>query len=164
MTSDALRDDVLATWRRHNEILLYLVEQVPDDGFGAKPTGSRGRDVARQLEHLDRVRLAWLHHHETGERLKLPRQSDGPTPTRQELLAALGETGQSIERWLGAALDGQVKPRLFGKNPIRWMGYLISHESHHRGQIMLALKQNGMRQPEKVAIQGLWGRWIFGKD
>ena len=63
-----------------------------------------------------------------------------------------------------AAIRGEVRPRLFGKNAIRWMGYLIAHESHHRGQIMLALKQNGMRQPEKVAVQGLGGRWIFGRD
>ena len=164
MTNDTVRDDVLATWRRHNAILLYLVEQVPEKGFSAKPTGSRGRDVARQLEHVNRVRLSWLHHHETGERLKLPRQNDGPTPTRQELLDALRDTGLEIEEWLEAALVGKVNPRMFGKNPIRWMGYLIAHESHHRGQIMLALKQNGMRQPEKVAIQGLWGQWIFGKD
>jgi len=24
---------------------------------------------------------------------------------------------------------------------------------------MLALKQNGMRMPDKVAIDGLWARW-----
>jgi len=28
---------------------------------------------------------------------------------------------------------------------------------------MLALKQNGMRMLEKVAIQGLWGKWMWGK-
>lgn len=162
MRKEALIVEITATWRRHNEILLYLLEQIPEEGLLAKPSGSKGRDVARQFAHLNRVRLGWLHFHKTGNRPKLPRHHKGPPPGKDELLQALGESGYEIEQWLEEALNAGHRPRLFGKNPVRWMGYLIAHESHHRGQIMLALKQSDMRLSDKVAVQGLWGKWIYG--
>ena len=67
MESRELGEQVLRTWRRHNDILLFLLRAVPAKGFAALPAGSRGRDVARQFNHLNRVRLGWLYHHRTGK-------------------------------------------------------------------------------------------------
>lgn len=163
MERDDLIEQILATWRRHHEILLLLLDEIPGAGLVAKPLGSRGRDVARQFAHLHRVRLGWLHHHRTGKRPKLPRVDKGPPPSKDDLRRWLVDSGTQVEEWLAEALTGEARPRYFGKQPVRWLGYLISHESHHRGQIALALKQAGIKLPEKVAIHGLWGRWIFGK-
>lgn len=163
MTIDDLVQQMLNTWRIHNQINLLLIDAIPDAGFGAVPLNSRGRSVAPQLLHINDVRLGWLDYHATGKRQKRAVDAKTTEPSRDALKNAFQESGQTVEHFLQQTLTEDGKTRLFARQPIRWMGYLISHESHHRGQIALALKQQGMKLPEKVAVQGLWGKWIFGK-
>ncbi len=163
MAEQDLGDQLLTAWQRNQEILDLLLEAIPPEGWTAKPTGSRGRDVARVFAHLHRVRLGWLHAHRTGQRAKLPRVHKGPPPPQEAVRRDLAESGAEVESWLREALVAKPKMKLFGGQPLRFATYLISHESHHRGQVALAVKQAGIRLPEKVAIGGLWGRWIFGK-
>jgi uncharacterized damage-inducible protein DinB len=159
---DQAGERLLAGWLRHNEILLYLVKELPTEGFAAVPTACRGRDVARQLAHVIRVRLGWLEYHRTGKRPQLGR-AGGRRPSRAQLTAGLRTSGARVETYVRACLQGKSRPRLFGKDVVRWLLYLISHESQHRGQVLLALKQSRLRLPERISIQGIWGSWIFGK-
>ena len=163
MTQKELHSQILATWRLHNQILLFLLSEIPHKGFAAVPFGSKGRDISAQFAHLQSVRIGWLHYHQTGQRPKRNRYDKSNPPSRSQLKKDLSFSGRTIEHFLADALDSKVQPRMFGKQVIRWIGYLISHESHHRGQIMLALKQSDMKLPERVSMNGLWGKWIFGK-
>jgi len=163
MEQDELRASVIAMWRRNNDILLRLLAQIPPHDMAALPAGSRGRDVTAQFAHLDRVRRGWVEYFATGKHPRVPRYDKTRPPTKVQLRQALTVSGRQVEEFLEKALAGDLKPRMFGRDPVRWCGYLIAHDSHHRGQILLALKQSGRRLPERIALEGVWGTWIYGK-
>jgi uncharacterized damage-inducible protein DinB len=57
---------------------------------------------------------------------------------------------QLIETW---AIHNRIKG--FKPHVVAFLGYLISHESHHRGQAGRALKLSGHPLDQKTAF-GLW--------
>ena len=46
MTQPALLQQILDTWGRHNDILLFLINEIPEDGLLAVPGNSRGPGVS----------------------------------------------------------------------------------------------------------------------
>jgi len=100
MTQSELISQILETWHRHNNILLFLLEEIPAEGFAAVPSQSRGRDVARQITHMYRNRLEWIHYHETGKRPTLERFDKGEPPERSQLTEFMRESGEAVAQFL----------------------------------------------------------------
>jgi len=70
------------------------------------------------------------------------------------LKKALTDSGKAIGVLLNQSSEtGKVKG--FKPHVGAFLGYLISHESHHRGQIALSLKQAGKPLDKKISF-GLW--------
>jgi uncharacterized damage-inducible protein DinB len=71
------------------------------------------------------------------------------------LRKCLAESGQAIKSLLSkSVLDGE-KVKGFKPHVTAFLGYLVSHESHHRGQIILSLKQAG-KPLDKKTLYGIW--------
>jgi uncharacterized damage-inducible protein DinB len=141
---------LIETWAIHNRSNLYLLEAVPEDALVMEPPV--GRPVARRFAHMHAIRLAWIK--AAGPDLLAGLPLLGDSPGKEELRSALEASGEVIARLLAAGLAaGRIKN--FKPHPTAFLGYIIAHEAHHRGQIDLALEQ--LQRPlEKKVSYGLW--------
>ncbi len=159
MDDRSLLDQILQAWRVNNSINLKLIRQIPRKGFDSVPLASRGRTVAKQLMHMHKVHVGWLKFNGVelpAKAMPFPRDA---SPNRAQLVAAFRASGRAVEQYVRERVESGQRTKFFQGKPVRWMCYIIAHDSHHRGQIALALKQNQMRLPEKVSLNDLWYSW-----
>jgi uncharacterized damage-inducible protein DinB len=141
------------TWNIHNRINLYLLEALAEEHL-ADTAASKGRSVGEQFAHIHNVRLMWLKASEPSLLEGLLKLEKGTPLTKKLLAEELSKSAGAIGLLLDKGFEeGRIKG--FKPHPSAFLGYLISHESHHRGQLMLALKQCG-HLPDKKVQFGIW--------
>lgn len=147
-------NQLVETWAIHDRINLYLLEAVDPQSLSSH-SASKGRSVGEQFAHVHNVRLMWLKS-AAPELLKGLSKIENEQATDKKLLAkSLSESGKAIGALLEQSLEGGGKVKGFKPHAAAFLGYLISHESHHRGQIALSLKQSGTPLDKKISY-GLW--------
>ena len=149
-----LESQIVDTWNIHNRINLYLLEAISSAALN-DISASKGRTVAEQLAHLHNVRLMWLKAARP-ELMEGLEKIEKETAADKKLLArSLKESGNAMEELLRKSLENDGKIKGFKPHVTAFLGYIIAHESHHRGQIALTLKQAGHAIDKKVGF-GIW--------
>lgn len=148
-----MEDQFIETWQIHNRINLYMLNAIPPEALNAAVT-EKGRSVAKLFAHIHDVRLMWIKASAISL-LEGLAKVDPDTATKESLASALTASGQAIESLLRSSLATGGKVKGFKPHAFAFLGYLISHESHHRGQAGWALKYSGQPLDRKTAF-GLW--------
>jgi uncharacterized damage-inducible protein DinB len=147
-------NQLVETWQIHDRINLYLLEAIAADSLSSH-SASKGRSVGEQFAHVHNVRLMWLKS-AAPELLKGLAKVENEQANDKKLLAkSLTDSGKAIAVLLAQSLESGGKVRGFKPHAAAFLGYLISHESHHRGQIALSLKQAGKPLDKKIGY-GIW--------
>jgi uncharacterized damage-inducible protein DinB len=71
------------------------------------------------------------------------------------LIRALERSSRGVIRLLELGLDRGAKVPGFPLDVVHFLTYLVAHEGHHRGQLLLIARQLGHRLPDRVTA-GLW--------
>jgi uncharacterized damage-inducible protein DinB len=152
----SLSSALLAACATSERINRYLLENLTEEAWRAEPPGGKGRTIAAIASHIHNVRRMWLKVAAKGS--PLPDELDRLTVTREEAIAALAESHAAIDRLVSSALAGDGRIKGFRPDVASFVGYLIAHEAHHRGQITMLARQVGCPVSQKT----MFGMWEWG--
>jgi len=157
-----LRRVLAETFAVNERMNQFLIRHLDDQLWEAKPPGKRGRTIAAIFAHIHNIRRKWIRL--SAPQLSLPAPLGPSRCTKNQARAALAASSrrclEMIEHLLKSPSerkflrDGWAKPWPPGAAMVT---YMISHEAHHRGQIMMLAHQLG--SPLSRAIGGQIWNW-----
>lgn len=142
----------------HNRINCALIDALSDEAWQLAQPSGKGRTIAENFAHMHDVRLMWM----KAARISPLPAKPGKAPAKAAVKKALKESEAALQKWLLPALetDGQIAN--FKPDAWAFLNYLVSHESHHRGQILLRAKMAGCPVDKRIGYE-LWNWGIHLK-
>lgn len=154
-----IETQIIETWRINNRVNLFMIENIPEDALAATLSKRGGRDIARQFAHMHMVRVKRLTAFAKKSATELIQFDKNESPSKKSLLLAFEQSGTAMEGYMTHCVDQGGVVSNFKRGLVPMLGYYISHEAHHRGNILLTMKQNGIKVPDTLR----WGIWEWNK-
>ncbi len=155
MIGMTIGEDMIGSFLIGNEHNITLLRAIDVESLLLRPR-PRARTIGMIFQHLHDVRVRWLdvgggrQYLDETEPLEL-----GDEESRDALEAALGASAAATASFLGDLLAESKRVKGFGGKIPDFIGYLIAHDAHHRGQILALLAREKKRVPDQIT-HGLW--------
>jgi uncharacterized damage-inducible protein DinB len=154
---------ILAAWNTDNRVTTFLVENLPSQLWPATFPGFPRRTFRSLAAHLHNARCMWVKTLGQPHGIVPPPKVDRNNVQRRQLVAALNRSSDAVGRLLllGFEHEGHIPPsraytwRNLPLDVGHVFAYLVAHEGHHRGQIVMAARQLGHALPTRIT-GGLW--------
>ena len=150
-----LPEGLLDAFDTNNRISLYLIENLPAEAWNAKPPDGKGRTIAAIVAHSHNVRVMWL---KAAKAESIPEQLERHAVTPAQACHALEKSGSALHELCKRAIESNGRVRNFRPDVAEFIGYLIAHDTHHRGQIAMLARQ--LAYP--LAQKAMFGMWEWG--
>ena len=143
--------DIIETWDINHKVTLYLLEHIAPEWLSAQ-LGEKGRSIGEQFVHINNIRSMWIN--KVGKKVDVKinkKEANNKLGLKTALLFSAEHMLLTLEQVFQENTIKGYKP-----HPSAFLGQMIAHEAHHRGQIMTAITRNNLPISKSVNY-GLWG-------
>jgi uncharacterized damage-inducible protein DinB len=157
MDNVQLADEVLRCWKINNEVDILLLRALPAVIWPMKIPGYPLKTVRMMGAHLHNARCGWINTLGRKWKIVAPSMADNKVVTVRELIVALNSSAVRMIELLATGLDNNNKLPGFAPGAVQFMHYMVAHEAHHRGQLIMISRQLG--HPFPVEVMGKLWQW-----
>ncbi|WP_045234389.1 DinB family protein [Deinococcus pimensis] len=154
--TEQMRHDLGAVWQANARVNEILLDHLTPGMLTARTPGG-GFTVAEHLAHMANVTRYWGSLRGEGAMTDLPSLHDEATGTTETDLARIRDAyARTRDAAWQAAFMTDGGPNEWGEgphaSPTAFVGHMLIHDAHHRGQVLLALKTNGHALPDEEQL------------
>lgn len=150
-----LEKQIIDTWFINHRTNLMLIGELTQEALDYTTSKRGGGTIGHQLAHIYNVRFWKLEKYDK----KLTSDLATITAEDKKTIPMLKDCHTLSANRVAEVLEDGLKQNAtikgFKRGVVPLLGYLISHEAHHRGNILLTLKISGFKLTDKLKY-GIW--------